>query len=119
MILTGFAANLCVVYTANDAYMRDFRIVVPSDCVASEVSAENEQALAHMRKFLKAGVRPSAEIDLEALVREPPPRSGAEEKRATSVGNRMDANGGRSAAGRGRRRKVRQASTRTPRQKAT
>src|SRR5947209_838569 len=35
VIVCGFAANICVLFTANDAYVRDLRVVVPSDCVAS------------------------------------------------------------------------------------
>ena len=69
VILTGFAGNICVLYTANDAYMRDFRLVVPADCVASEDVEDNENALRHMQRFLKADVRPSGEIDLEELLR--------------------------------------------------
>jgi nicotinamidase-related amidase len=34
LILTGVAGNICVFFTANDAYMRDFGLVVPSDCLA-------------------------------------------------------------------------------------
>jgi nicotinamidase-related amidase len=69
VILTGFAGNICVLYTANDAYMRDFRLVVPCDCVASEEAGENEYALRQMQRFLKADVRPSREIVLEELLR--------------------------------------------------
>jgi len=72
LILAGFAGNICVLYTANDAYMRDFRLVVPADCVASEEPDENRYALEQMRKFLKADVRPSAKIDVEALLRRAP-----------------------------------------------
>jgi nicotinamidase-related amidase len=64
LILTGFTADNCVLFTANDAYMRDFHLLVPSDCVASLDPAENAHALAHMQRVLKADVRPSAEIDL-------------------------------------------------------
>ena len=35
LILTGVAGNICILFTANDAYMRDFHLVVPVDCVAS------------------------------------------------------------------------------------
>jgi nicotinamidase-related amidase len=70
LILTGFAGNICVLYTANDAYMRDFRLVVPRDCIASEDVDENEYALRQMQRFLKADVRPSNEIALEELVRD-------------------------------------------------
>ena len=34
VILTGIAANICVLFTANDAYMRDYRLYVPRDCVS-------------------------------------------------------------------------------------
>jgi nicotinamidase-related amidase len=69
LILTGMAANLCVLYTANDAYMRDYRLVVPCDCVASESEELTRQSLAHIRQFLKADVRPSAELSPEELAR--------------------------------------------------
>jgi nicotinamidase-related amidase len=67
VILTGVAANICVLFTANDAYMRDFHLVVPADCVASNTEEENRLALDQMRKVLKADIRPSSELDLEAL----------------------------------------------------
>jgi nicotinamidase-related amidase len=62
VILTGMAANICVLFTANDAYMRDFRLMVPRDCVASNTEEENNHALEQMRKVLKADIRPSDEI---------------------------------------------------------
>ncbi|MEA2172868.1 MAG: hypothetical protein QOD00_460, partial [Blastocatellia bacterium] len=70
LILTGLAGNICVLFTANDAYMRDFHLVVPSDCVASNTPEENEHALELMSKVLKADIRPSTELDLETLKRE-------------------------------------------------
>ena len=30
VVLTGMAANICVLFTANDAYMRDLHLAVPS-----------------------------------------------------------------------------------------
>src|SRR5262249_2291768 len=53
LVLTGMAANICVLFTANDAYMRDFHLAVPADCVASNTEEENRHALEQMRKFLK------------------------------------------------------------------
>ena len=70
LILTGIQANICVLFTANDAYMRDYALVVPSDCVASTDPADAEYALEQMRGVLKAQVTASDELDLEALVRE-------------------------------------------------
>lgn len=67
LILTGIAGNNCVLFTANDAYLRDFRLLVPADCVASNTEEENRVALEQMRKVLKADTRPSEEIDFESL----------------------------------------------------
>jgi nicotinamidase-related amidase len=67
LILTGVAGNFCVLFTAHDAYMRDFRLVVPRDCVASETEADDRYALEHMAKVLKADTAASSGIDLGAL----------------------------------------------------
>jgi nicotinamidase-related amidase len=64
LILTGIAGNFCVLFTANDAYMRDFRLFVPRDCTASNTKKENESALRLMKKFLKADTRSSSKIVL-------------------------------------------------------
>jgi len=70
LILTGVAGNLCVLFTANDAYMRDFDVVVPADCIASNTEADNNYALEQMQKFLKADIRLGAAIDLARLSRQ-------------------------------------------------
>ena len=67
IVLTGIATNICVLFTANDAYMRDFQLVVPSDCVASNTPEESTYALEQMRKILKADVRPAAELCFDRL----------------------------------------------------
>jgi nicotinamidase-related amidase len=66
LIITGIAGNFCVLFTANDAYMRDYDLIIPSDCTASNSAAENKEALVLMRKFLKAETRPSSKIRLPA-----------------------------------------------------
>ena len=67
LILTGIAGNNCVLFTANDAYMRDFKLFVPSDCVVSNTVDDNEYALKQMREVLKAEVCQSSELDLSSL----------------------------------------------------
>jgi nicotinamidase-related amidase len=62
LIITGVAGNFCVLFTANDAYMRDYELFIPADCVASNTKEENRQALALMRKYLKADIRLSGRI---------------------------------------------------------
>ena len=68
LILAGFTADVCVLFTANDAYLRDFHLVIASDCVASLNERENVHALEQMKRVLKADVRPSNEIDLQAML---------------------------------------------------
>lgn len=65
LILTGLAANICVLFTANDAYMRGFSLIVPTDCVASNTVEENGHAIEEMRRILKADVRNSTEIHFD------------------------------------------------------
>ncbi|HUS09428.1 MAG TPA: isochorismatase family cysteine hydrolase [Pyrinomonadaceae bacterium] len=67
LILAGIAGNNCVLFTANDAYMRDFRIFVPADCVVSETEEENDYALKQMAKVLKADITSSDQLNLEEL----------------------------------------------------
>ena len=62
LILTGIAGNFCVLFTANDAYMRDFHLFVPSDCTVSNTKKGNDSALRLMKKFLKADTRSSSRI---------------------------------------------------------
>ena len=59
LILAGVAGDYCVLFTAQDAYMQGYRVVVPRDCVASEPDQDNEAALRHMEKVCKADTRPS------------------------------------------------------------
>lgn len=64
LIITGIAGNYCVLFTANDAYMRDYRLVVPSDCTVSNTARENRDAIALMKNYLKADVTPSTKLRL-------------------------------------------------------
>lgn len=62
LILTGIAGDNCVLFTANDAYLREFDLIVPADCVASPTAARNEAALAQLRELVKADTRDSTRI---------------------------------------------------------
>jgi nicotinamidase-related amidase len=63
LILTGMAGDICVLFSANDAHMRNFKIVIPSDCVASQEAEANDQALMLMQRVLKARTSPSSELE--------------------------------------------------------
>jgi nicotinamidase-related amidase len=86
IILTGIAANICVLFTANDAYMRDSHLFVPRDCVASNTEEENRLALEQMEKVLKADVRPSDDLDVIELNRPSAVRSGPNGGRQSKQG---------------------------------
>src|SRR5207302_7796359 len=58
LIITGIAGNICVLFTANDAYMRDFYAVVPRDCTVSNDPEDNWHALKVMATVLKADITP-------------------------------------------------------------
>ena len=64
VILTGVSSNSCVLFTANDAYMRDLELIIPQDCVAACNGEEQNFAIEQMKNMLKADVRPAGEIDL-------------------------------------------------------
>ncbi len=65
LIFAGIATDICVLFSANDAYMRDFEIIIPSDCVASEEAEANRQALMLMQHVLKAKIMASRELDFK------------------------------------------------------
>ena len=67
VILTGLATNICVLFTASDAFMRDYRLHVPADCVAANTRQESDYALRLMAQLLKADTAPSAELSLARL----------------------------------------------------
>jgi nicotinamidase-related amidase len=65
LILTGISGDICVLFTAHDAFMRDYGLVVPEDCIASADPRANEHALAMMRATLRADTTPSDRLELE------------------------------------------------------
>ncbi len=67
LILTGVAGNSCVLFTAHDAYMRDYQLIAPTDCIASQTEGDDRYALHHMASVTKADTRPSGEIDFGKL----------------------------------------------------
>jgi nicotinamidase-related amidase len=75
LIIAGFTTDMCVLFTASDAYLRDLEIVVPPDCSAADSVEHHERALEHMQRVLHLRAIPSTEIDFTEL-----PKSSSEEK---------------------------------------
>ncbi|WP_214791747.1 MULTISPECIES: isochorismatase family cysteine hydrolase [unclassified Exiguobacterium] len=45
LVLTGVASDICILFSANDGYMREYELHVPHDCVAAETDKRNDSAL--------------------------------------------------------------------------
>jgi nicotinamidase-related amidase len=65
LILAGQVTEQCILYSALDAYVRHFRVVVPTDAVAAIYDHLAEAALEMMRRNLSAELCGAAECDLE------------------------------------------------------
>ncbi len=58
LILAGVETDICILATAQDAYMRKFPLWIPSNCVASRSQRRMKAALALLNHNLKASTRP-------------------------------------------------------------
>jgi nicotinamidase-related amidase len=69
VILAGFATDMCVLFTATDAYLRDLDIIVPRDCCAAVTRAHHEAALRHMERVLHVKTTTSTRINIQKLLK--------------------------------------------------
>jgi nicotinamidase-related amidase len=63
LILTGLTTEQCILFTAIDAYVREYELNVPRDCVAGIRLAK--PTLTHMEQILKANTSSSARVRLK------------------------------------------------------
>jgi nicotinamidase-related amidase len=68
LLITGLTTDRCVTFTAHDAYMRDYRLLVPEDCSASIRAEDHRTTLHSMRRVLKANTAPWRDLQLDLLV---------------------------------------------------
>lgn len=64
LILTGVATDICVLFTAADAHMRDYALWVPADLVAAEDDRQGDAALRMMAHSMGAETAPSKSLDI-------------------------------------------------------
>ena len=67
VILTGIAGNICVLFTANDAYMREYKIFAPADCIVSNTAPDNDHALRQIKTVLKGNVAVSTRLRFQVV----------------------------------------------------
>ncbi len=54
--------DICVLFTANDAYLHDFELFVPADCTAAVDDSDHRYALNYLGRVLQADTAPSGEL---------------------------------------------------------
>jgi len=64
LLITGVASDQCIVTSAVDARMRDFAVVVPRDCTATQSAARQQRALRHFEEALDIRTTASARVRL-------------------------------------------------------
>jgi nicotinamidase-related amidase len=62
LILTGVSSHQCVLFTANDAYVRDHELAIPRDCISARNAKDTRLALEYFTRVLSADVRPSPAV---------------------------------------------------------
>ena len=60
LVLTGISSHQCVLFTAMDAHVREYELLVPSDCVGAASRADTRHALFIVQRGLRAGPPASA-----------------------------------------------------------
>jgi len=68
LVLTGYATDICVLFTAADAHMRAYDLWIPADAVASETGAHKQWALEIMTKSMDAATEATGNLSLSAWV---------------------------------------------------
>jgi len=71
VVMAGIATNLCVLFSAHDAHMREYETLVLSDCCAAESDNDHNIALDQLKRFCGTAVLRSDEIDWAELAKKP------------------------------------------------
>ncbi|MFC4254834.1 isochorismatase family protein [Altererythrobacter xixiisoli] len=64
LVLTGIATDMCILFTAADAYMRDYGLWVPQDATAAINPARERSALGIVRRGMSAETRATPALTL-------------------------------------------------------
>ena len=69
LVICGVTTDMCVLFTAHDAYMRGFRVFVPEDCCAAIEMEYHADALKLLARVTDVRIVRKGEIDLPTLER--------------------------------------------------
>lgn len=62
LIATGITSHQCVLFTAMDAHVREFELVIPPDCIGAAAAADTKHALYIFSHALQAKVSSSRQL---------------------------------------------------------
>jgi nicotinamidase-related amidase len=62
LVIAGLTADICIFFTAQDAFVRDYDIVIPSDAVASQTRDSTTRALMDIERLFEAKIDDAADI---------------------------------------------------------
>ena len=62
LVLTGITTDICVLFTAHDAYMRGYKITVLSDCTAALEDEYHRTSLEFLKRVIHAEIKEAADI---------------------------------------------------------
>lgn len=65
LIITGITTDMCILFTANDAYMREYDIWVPEDCTAAQTTDAKHHALEILNTTLSIDCSPSDTVSFD------------------------------------------------------
>ena len=63
IILTGVTTDICILFTAHDAYMRGYNVHIPADASASGNPKHHSSALNFLQRVADADIRETESID--------------------------------------------------------
>jgi nicotinamidase-related amidase len=64
LLVTGITSHQCVLFTAMDAHVREYQLVVPADCIGAAIAADTKHALYVFSHALTAKVGNSRQLRL-------------------------------------------------------
>jgi nicotinamidase-related amidase len=65
LIITGVTTDICVLFTAHDAYMRGFKLSVPADCTAAVTTSHHRSALTLLKRAADTDTTISAKMKMK------------------------------------------------------
>jgi nicotinamidase-related amidase len=67
LIITGATSTQCILFSAIDAHVRDYRLYIPRDCVVSSNRKDANVSEYLFKKWMGADTRPSEKLRLTSL----------------------------------------------------